>query len=272
MLSTMTRTYAEQLELAARATEPAIRQAIEAFRPPKGSHGLDAGCGIGTHAIWICEVTGGKVTGLDINVDNLAAARERAEQQSLSDRIDFIKGSIFELPFEKDTFDWSWSADTFWPVVVADPVVVLKELARVVKPGGTIAVLFWTNQFFFPGFPQFEARWNHAFVSATHYFKFGKPEQHHLRALGWLRRAGLENPQARSFLAEFQQPLDEQMREALTFCFGMFHDSLKSGLSEADEAEYQRLCNPESKDFILNNPDYYCNLSYTIFFARVPGK
>ena len=30
--------------------------------------------------------------------------------------------------------------------------------------------------------------------------------------------------------------------------------------------------NPESADFILNDPDYYCNLSYTLFSARVPGK
>jgi ubiquinone/menaquinone biosynthesis C-methylase UbiE len=268
----MARTYAEQLELAARATEPAIRRAIQAVKLPDGGHGLDAGCGIGTHAVWLCESTGGKVTGLDINPDNLTAARNKVEQRSLSDRIDFIKGSVLDLPFEKDTFDWSWSSDIFWPVAVADPVAVLKDLARVVRPGGTIAVLFWTNQLFFPGYPLFEARWNHAFVSSTHYFKFGKPDQHHLRALGWLRRAGLENPQARSFLAEFQQPLDDQMRESLTFCFEMFHDSLKSGLSKEDQAEYQRLCNPQSADFILDNPDYYCNLSYTIFSARVPGR
>jgi ubiquinone/menaquinone biosynthesis C-methylase UbiE len=268
----MAKTYAEQLELAARATEPAIRQAIQAVKLPNDSHGLDAGCGIGTHAIWLCESTGGKVTGLDINPDNLAAARESVERKSLADRIDFIEGSIHNLPFEKNTFDWSWSSDIFWPVVVANPLAVLKDLARVVKPGGTIAFLFWTNQLFFPGYPLFEARWNHAFVSSTHYFKFGKPDQHHLRALGWFQRAGLEDPKARSFLAEFQQPLDDQIRESLTFCFEMFHDSLKSGLSKEDEAEYQRLCNPGSADFILNNPDYYCNLSYTIFFARVPGK
>jgi demethylmenaquinone methyltransferase/2-methoxy-6-polyprenyl-1,4-benzoquinol methylase len=268
----MTRTYAEQLALAARATEPAIRQAIEAAGLEKNSHGLDAGCGIGTHAIWICEATGGKVTGLDINPENLATARKRVEQKSLADRIDFIEGSITKLPFGDDSFDWSWCSDTMWPVVVPDPAVVLKDFSRVVKPGGTVAVLFWTNQIFFPGYPLFEARWNHAFIDSTHYFKFGKPDQHHLRALGWLRRAGLENPKAHSFLAEFQQPLDDQMRESLTFCFDMFHDSLKSGLSKDDQAEYRRLCNPDSADFILNNPDYYCNISYSIFHARVPGK
>lgn len=272
MLSTMARTYAEQLELAARATEPAIVKAIEAANLPQGSHGLDAGCGIGTHALWLCAATGGKVTGLDINSENLAVAKKRVEQKSLSDRIDFIEGSILKLPFEDDSFDWSWCSDTLWPVVAPDPVAVLKDLSRVVKPGGTIAILFWTNQIFFPGYPQFEARWNHAFASSTHYLKLGKPTQHHMRALLWLRRAGLEDPKAQSFLAEFQAPLTDDIRDSLGFCFQMFYDSLKSGLSKKDEAEYQRICNPESEDFILNNPDYYCNLSYTIFHAQVPGK
>lgn len=268
----MTRTYAEQLALAARATEPAVRPAIAAAALPKGSHGLDAGCGIGTHAIWICEATGGRVTCLDVNPDNLAAARSRVEQRSLSDRIDFVEGSILELPFEDGAFDWSWCSDTLWPVVAPDPVAVLKALARVVRPGGTVAVLFWTNQTFFPGYPHFEARWNLAFATSTHYLKFGDPARHHMRALGWLRRAGLDDPRARSFLAEFQQPLDDQLRESLTYCFEMFYDSPGFRLSPQDQAEYRRLCSPDSEDFILDNPDYYCNLTYTIFHARVPGK
>jgi ubiquinone/menaquinone biosynthesis C-methylase UbiE len=265
-------TYAEQLDLAARVTEPAIRQAIQAAGLPRGSHGLDAGCGIGTHALWICEATGGRVTGLDINKENLSAARKKARQSPLADRVDFVEGSIFKPPFEEDSFDWAWCADTLWPVVVPDPVAVLRDLSRLVKPGGIVALLYWTNQIFFPGYPQLEARWNQAFVSSTHYLKIGKPALHHLRALGWLRRAGLDQPRAQSFLAEYQAPLAEEIRESLGFCFSMFYDNLESSLSGEDWSEYRRLCNPDSGDFILNTPDYYCNLAYTIFHARVPGK
>jgi hypothetical protein len=52
----------------------------------------------------------------------------------------------------------------------------------------------------------------------------------------------------------------------------MFWDDLKTQMSEEDRAEYQRICNPESEDFILNSPDYYCALTYTIFLAQVPEK
>jgi demethylmenaquinone methyltransferase/2-methoxy-6-polyprenyl-1,4-benzoquinol methylase len=272
MLSTMARTYAEQLELAARVTEPAIRRAIEAVDLPPGSHGLDAGCGIGTHALWLAETTGGKVTGLDIDGDNLAVARKKAKRRSPADRIDFVEGSIFKLPFDDDSFDWSWCADALWPVVVPDPIAALQDISRVVKPGGAIAILFWTNQILLPGYPQLEARLNQAFATHTHYLKIGEPSRHHLRALGWLRSVGLQNPQAHSFLAEYQAPLADEIRESLGFCFSMFWDDLKTQMSEEDWAEYRRICSPESEDFILNSPDYYCALTYTIFHARVPGK
>lgn len=46
------------LEMAAwvhRITEPAIRSAIRALELPPASRGLDAGCGIGTHTVWLAE-------------------------------------------------------------------------------------------------------------------------------------------------------------------------------------------------------------------------
>jgi hypothetical protein len=36
-------------------------------------------------------------------------------------------------------------------------------------------------------------------------------------------------------------------------------------------AEYQRLCHPESPDFVLNLPDYYAFFTYTMFRGTVPG-
>jgi ubiquinone/menaquinone biosynthesis C-methylase UbiE len=52
-----------------RVTEPAIRSAIRALELPPGSRGLDAGCGVGTHTLWLAEATSpdGYVTGIDIS-------------------------------------------------------------------------------------------------------------------------------------------------------------------------------------------------------------
>ena len=90
------RSYADRLRLAGRVTGPAIRQAIEELAPPRGSAGLNAGCGIGLRTLLRAEAVGegGKVTGLDISPDHLAAARGLAGESQLSGRVDFVEGDI----------------------------------------------------------------------------------------------------------------------------------------------------------------------------------
>lgn len=88
--------YAERLLLASRVTEPAIRQAIQGLSIPPGSVGLDAGCGIGQHTLWLAQSVGpeGNVTGLDIFEDNLAVAREMANQSPADSQVQFAQGAL----------------------------------------------------------------------------------------------------------------------------------------------------------------------------------
>lgn len=262
------RTYAEQLELAARATEPAIRAALAALQLPAGSHGLDLGCGIGTHALWLAETTGGRVTGLDVNRDNLATARRRIAEAQLADRIALDEGSLFDPPYPDGTFDWLWCADTLWPVVVPDPVATLERLRRLVRPGGTVALLYWSSQLLLPGYPQLEARLGLAFTEHTHYCRIGTPDAHHLRALDWLRRAGLVDGRARTFVAEHQAPLSPALRESLAFCLEMLYGELEPGLPAVDRATLARLRRADAPDCILDAPGYHAVVTYTLFDAR----
>ena len=264
--------YSERLRLAHRVTESAIRHAIRALAIPAGSVGLDAGCGIGEHTLWLAEAVGpeGKVTGLDISPSNLAVARELSDHSPVSGRVDFTKGDILHLPFEDDSFDWAWCADTLCPVAVAvDPVVGIRELARVVRPSGTVGILYWSSQNLLPGYPKLEACLNSAFVATTPYLASVPPHLHFLRALGWLRAASIERPVARTFVAEVQAPLNPELREAIAFCFSMFWGNLETHVSNDNWDAFQRLCDPDSDDFILNNPDYYGFLTYTLFYGKV---
>ena len=264
--------YSEQLRLANHVTGPAIRQAMQELGLPQGSMGLDAGCGIGQHTLWLAAAVGseGKVTGLDISSGNLTVARELAAQSSLSDRIDFVEADLLHLPFGDGSFDWAWCADALWPVFIADdPVAGVKELARVVKPGGTVALVYWSSQHLLPGYPALEARLNSAFAATTPYLGHVPPHQHFLCALGWLKAAGLEQPVARSYVAEVQAPLSPEMREAVAFCFSMFWGDLEPHMSKDDWEAYRHFCDPESQDFILNSHAYYCFLTYTLFYGSV---
>ena len=117
--------------------EPVFRSAIQALGFPLGSRGLDAGCGIGLQALLLAETVGpeGHVTGLDLSPEILDYARDVVNKAGLSESISFREGDVRELPFDDDTFDWAWSVDCvgYMPV---EPLPLVKELARVVKPGG----------------------------------------------------------------------------------------------------------------------------------------
>jgi len=269
------RTYAESLSIADQIREPAIRQAIKALALPVGSVGLDTGCGIGQHTQWLADEVGldGMVTGLDISKENLAVARELLDKSAVSERVRFKEGDLYHLPFEDDSFDWVWCADTLWPMSAsARPVESIIEFARVVRPGGTIALVYWSNQSMLSGHPVLEARLNSAFSETTPYLSSVSPNLHFLRARGWMKAAGLEHPAASTFIAEIKGPLDADMREAMAFCFSMFWDNLESKLSADDWREYQRLCMPDSEDFVANNPDYYGFVTYTLFRGDVAKK
>ena len=254
-----------------RVTEPAIRSAIRALQLPSGSRGLDAGCGVGNHTLWLAEAVSpdGHVTGIDISRESLARAEETARSSELAEQVSFQYGDMNGLPLEDGTFDWVWNADTLWPVAGKDPRPMVNELVRVVKPGGTIAILFWSSQKLLPGYPLLEARLNATLAANFPYTDNVKPELHILRALRWLQEAGLAEPKVRTFVADVQAPLDGAARKALTASFQMFWRKAQPEVTPEDWAKSQRLCQPESPDFILNLPDYYAFITYSLFYGKV---
>jgi len=268
--STETDTYAHKLALADLLREPAIRSAIRALKLPPGSRGLDAGCGIGSHTLLLAEAVGpgGQVIGLDLSSEILVIAGEIAKKSGLAERVSFQEGDVNKLPFDDDTFGWVWSADCIGYAPI-EPLPLVKELARVVKPGGSIAILFWSSQQLLPGYPLLEARLNATSSGIAPFSKGKRPELHFLRALGWFHETGLKESSAQTFVGDVHAPFNDDIRSALISLFQMRWGEVKSGLSQEDWEEYQRLSQPESPDFILNLPDYYAFFTYSLFHGRV---
>jgi demethylmenaquinone methyltransferase/2-methoxy-6-polyprenyl-1,4-benzoquinol methylase len=103
------------------------------------------------------------------------------EKSGFAERVTLVEGDVAGLPFDDGQFDWVWSADCVaYPGGDAAPA--LRELARVVRPGGRIALLGWSAQQVLPGHTLLEARLK-ATCSAYQPFLGGQaPARHFARA------------------------------------------------------------------------------------------
>jgi demethylmenaquinone methyltransferase/2-methoxy-6-polyprenyl-1,4-benzoquinol methylase len=171
--------------------EATIRDMIRELKLPAGSRGLDAGCGIGLQCLLLAEVVGptGHVTGLDISTEMLEYGNKIVAEAGQSGSISFQEGDVASLPFSDDTFDWVWSADCVgygpW-----DTKKLLKELLRILKPGGTVALAAWSSERLLPGYPRLEARLGATAAGLVPFTRGREPELHFQRALGWFQELG----------------------------------------------------------------------------------
>jgi len=70
---------------------------------------LDIGCGAGGPTLKLAELSGGEVTGIDVDGPSLEAGRRRAQEHGLQGRVRFRRCSLDDLPFEDESFDLIWA-------------------------------------------------------------------------------------------------------------------------------------------------------------------
>jgi demethylmenaquinone methyltransferase/2-methoxy-6-polyprenyl-1,4-benzoquinol methylase len=106
-----------------------------------GARVLDVGCGTAELTLVLARMVGpgGRVVGVDFSEGMLAVGRAKVARSPLADRIELRHGDALDLPFAAGTFDAAASA--FVMRNVADLDRALAEMARVVRPGGRLAIL-----------------------------------------------------------------------------------------------------------------------------------
>jgi ubiquinone/menaquinone biosynthesis C-methylase UbiE len=111
---------------------PALIKSLLAPQAIRGRDVLDAGCGAGDHSAVFSQLGAATIDACDISVASLRLARARVPKAR------FTCASLDRLPYRSDSFDviWNWGVLHYVP----DPDTALREVARVMRPGGVAVI------------------------------------------------------------------------------------------------------------------------------------
>jgi ubiquinone/menaquinone biosynthesis C-methylase UbiE len=144
---------------------------------------LDIGCGTGSLVILIKGLHPDvDIIGLDPDPKTLARARQKAERAAVS--IQFDQAFSDELPYPEASFDRVLSSFMFHHLELDEKVQTLREIRRVLKPGGSLHLLDF-------GGPESSS---YGFLPRLLHFSHRLKDNFGGRILTFMSQAGLENP------------------------------------------------------------------------------
>jgi SAM-dependent methyltransferase len=197
---------------------------------------LDVGCGPGTITLDLAEVVApGEVVGVDDAEAALESAREAARERG-DGRTRFERADAERLPYDDASFDVVHAHQVLHHL--QDPVAALREMRRVCRPGGLVAVreVDYAGMVWFPTSPGLD-RWHQVFTGIAR-SNGGEPDAgRRLRA--WTREAGLDHVEASSSTWCYASPEEtawwgeSQAARVTASSFG--EQAVESGLAAPEE-------------------------------------
>ena len=129
--------------IAVRQYDRAVARMVRLLGVPEGGRVLDAGCGPGVHSIRVAKL-GREVEAIDLSHTMLGEAERRANDAGVGEKITFAQQDLTSLDFEDQSREFVFS----WGVVIhiPDAEAALDNLARIVKPGGRLALHLTNNE------------------------------------------------------------------------------------------------------------------------------
>ncbi|KAM0750100.1 methyltransferase type 11 [Meredithblackwellia eburnea MCA 4105] len=155
-------------------------------------HILDVGCGPGTITVDFARfVPEGRVTGLERSQEVLESAKRHGEEKGVSN-VEWVAGDVHQLPFEDNRFDVVYAHQVIQ--YVTSPVDALREMRRVLKPNGILALRegdFDSIVYHPSPIPELE-RWKELYLQIA-YQNGGQPNAGR-QVHAWAREAGFDPP------------------------------------------------------------------------------
>lgn len=249
--------YAPMLAAYQRSHARELREMIGALPLRPGDRVLDMACGAGVYSRWLAERVGpgGLVVGADISRAFLEQARAQAV---CGGRLAWQIGDIAGLPFADGTFDLVWCAQSMYSL--PDPLAALRELARVTRPGGTVAVfendmlhhlvLPWPAELEL-AVRQAQLQSVRATASEPAKFFIGR------ELCAVFAEAGLCGCQVRPYSAVRQAPLGPDERRYLASYLRDLGQRARPLLEPGLRARFDELVAPGSPGYLLDQPGFY---------------
>lgn len=265
----------KSLERMNRFQAPEAERIIAELALPPGSRGLDVGCGVGLYSLWLAEAVGpaGQVLGIEPEAERVEAARALAGSRLEDRRLEFLQGNGTTIPLPDRSLDWLWCGDVLHHIVETERA--LREFLRVVRPGGLIIIKESQvlSALFLPGHPELERRIQLAELRRTLHEGAGRSfHERRQTTIASLRAVGLAEVAVRSYLLQRRAPLDPVDHDYIqnTVFTRNWGGRLRELLAAEDWNRRSALCEADSPNNILRNPDYFCVYPITLFTTRVP--
>lgn len=127
-----------------RAFEPELTDIVDQLAVTRGMRILDTPCGSGFYSRLLADRLGatGRIDCVDLCKPYLSSTRRRLRNARC--RCEVQEADAYQLPFEDNTFDLVWCAQSL--ISLTDRLKAVLEMKRVLRPGGTLAIL--ENDFF----------------------------------------------------------------------------------------------------------------------------
>ncbi|MEO6954489.1 MAG: methyltransferase domain-containing protein [Polyangia bacterium] len=266
--------YEKQLARFHRAFERELEAIVAELPLDDGMRVLDLACGDGFYTRRIAERLGkdGAVVAVDISCAYLAEARKDVTRGPGQARVDLVAASLDQLPFPDGVFDLVWCAQSLFSL--PDPVVAVRHMARVVRPGGVVAVLEndTLHQVLLPWPVNLELSLRTAELRCLSEYEGGSSKFYVGRRLPAIfAAAGLEPVRLTTHGFDRLAPLAEVEQALLQTYLDELSERVAPYLDDPLLAELRRLVDPASPQHLLRQPHLSLTWLNVLAFGRSPG-
>lgn len=241
-----------------------VIQALDSLGLRNGDRVADIGCGPGVHLRHFHErvAPDGEVVGIDTSSERLGVAAAMLRDEVENGTVRLVEGDLHNLDSGLGQFDLAWMSLVLHHEDI--PVDVIRELRKIVVPGGRIAILEGDDAASFPFVPwppDLELAIRAAVISAAAGHDDNRRSGIRFTGrnlLGILQNANLSDTRLHAYADVRHAPLDDwDVSDIQEWFLNSFGNRVRERLTPADWRRFESCFTPGSSEYLLARPDFF---------------